>query len=495
MSGGDIKNIIFITTDQQRRDSLPCYGLDFVIAPALESLARRGIVFDNCVSVSPVCQPARAAFTAGQYPSVLGVTDNFQWIRPGTPTIAGRFREAGFSTAAIGKMHYHPWDNPEGFEYRIIAEDKRHIFRPDHYTRFLEERGYRREHPAVIPGYADAMGAVESPLPEDCHIDSFIGREAVRWLDGLDGGKPFFGWISFNSPHDPYDPPASLAGLYRDSPVPLAEGSAEELAGKPAYQKTIIPFFRDNLLYLTDYSGMTPEKVRRMRENYYATITLVDSWIGKILDRLEARGLSDSTLVVFSSDHGDTLGDHGLPFKSTYYEGALKVPLIMAGPGLPRGKRCASFTDWLDLHRTFLEIGGIEPGDHVQGTGLRPLMADPGRVLREEAFSELTGSAMVTNREHKLVLCDDGDGELYDLAETPREVTNRFRDPAWADVRRDLTERLALRLVANGRVRRFGGGRHADDEGRKTAFADIAGRLRNGEFPGLHRKTREETAT
>jgi arylsulfatase A-like enzyme len=235
MKGKGIRNILFITTEQQRRDSLPCYGMDFVRSPHLETLARRGIVFDNCVSVCPVCQPARAAFMTGQYPSVLGVTDNFQWIRPGTPTIAERFRDAGFHTAAIGKMHFHPWDNPEGFAYRIIAEDKRHIFRPDHYTRFLEENGFRREHPAVVPGYADNLGAFESPLPEDCHIDSFIGREAVKWLDGLDAGTPFFGWVSFNSPHDPYDPPASLAGLYRDAPVP----PRRETRG--AGQKTRLP--------------------------------------------------------------------------------------------------------------------------------------------------------------------------------------------------------------------------------------------------------------
>jgi arylsulfatase A-like enzyme len=491
----DIKNILFITTDQQRRDSLPCYGLDFVRAPNLEGLARRGVVFDNCVSVAPVCQPARAAFITGQYPSVLGITDNFQWIRPGTPVVAERFREAGFQTAAIGKMHFHPWDNPEGFEYRIIAEDKRHIFRPDHYTRFLEEQGYTRDHPALVPGYADDLGAIVSPLPEDLHIDSFIGREAVKWIDTLDRDAPFFGWVSFNSPHDPYDPPAALADLYRNAPVPPAAGSAEELAGKPAYQETIIPFFRDNLLYLTDYSRMTEASIRRMREYYYATITLVDRRIGEILARLEERGLADSTLVVFSSDHGDTLGDHGLPFKSTFYEGALKVPLIAAGPGIPAGRRCSSFADWLDLHRTFLLLAGLEPGDHVQGTDLRRLFADPALPGRREAYSELPGCAMVINEKHKLVLCDDGDGELYDLSETPCETVNHFHDPAWAETRRGLTEKIALRLTANGRVRRFGGGRHADDEGRRTAFADIKRRVENNEYPGLHHTSSQEAAS
>jgi len=481
----DRRNVLFITTDQQRRDSLPCYGSDFVRAPALDGLARRGIVFDNCVSSAPVCQPARAAFMAGQYPSVLGVTDNFQWIGPGTPTIAKRFRDAGAQTAAIGKMHFHPWDESEGFEYRVIAEDKRHFFRPDHYTRFLESRGLKREHPATVQGYEADLGAIVSPLPEECHIDSFIGEEALKWIDSIEPEKPFFGWISFNSPHDPYDPPASLSSLYRSAPIPEAIGSAEELAVKPAYQRSVIPFFRDNLLYLTDYSQMTRSSIRRMREYYYATLTLVDRQIGRILSLLDARGLSESTLIVFSSDHGDTLGDHGLPFKSTFYEGALKVPLIVAGPGIPGGRRSASFTDWIDLHRTFLSYAGLIPGDHVQGCDLAPVLADPGLVLREEAFSELPGCAMVTDGFHKLVVCDDGDGELYDLAEPEPEVANHFRDPAWSEIRRSLSEKLLRRLVAYGRVKRFGGGRHADDEGRKTTFATLAKRLRDGEFPGL----------
>jgi len=480
-----IKNILFITTDQQRRDSLPSYGIDFVQVPNLENLAGRGMVFDNCVSVSPVCQPVRAAFVTGQYPSVLGITDNFQWIHPGTPTIADSFRKNGYHTAAIGKMHFHPWDNPEGFEYRIIAEDKRHFFRPDHYTRFLEEQGFKREHPAVVKGYAENLGAIVSPLPEEYHIDSFIGQEAVNWVDSLDTKKPFFGWISFNSPHDPYDPPESYADLYEDAPIPPAIGSKDELAEKPAYQKEIIPFYRKNLLYLTDYSRMNEKTIRRMRSYYYATITLIDRWVGKILDRLEARGLIDSTLVVFSSDHGDTLGDHGLPFKSTFYDGALKVPLIMAGPGIPRGRRCVSFTDWIDLHRTFLSLAGIEPEDHVQGEDLQPLLEDPDLILRKEAYSELTGCAMILTQHHKLVVCDNGEGELYDLSESPMEVTNHFHDPKLSDIRRDLSERLLRRLIAYGRIRRFGGGRHEDDAGRKAAFEEIALRMQNHTYPGL----------
>ena len=173
--------------------------------------------------------------------------------------------------------------------------------------------------------------------------------------------------FSFNSPHDPYDPPKNIATLYQDAPIPEPIGSAEELAEKPPYQREISAFYKQNLLYLTDYSEMTVQQIRRMREYYLATVTLVDKQIEKILQALESKNLLDSTLIVFSSDHGDHLGDHGLPFKSTYYESALMVPLIIRGPGIPAGTRCSSFIDWIDLHATFLALAGIEIPDHVQG--------------------------------------------------------------------------------------------------------------------------------
>jgi choline-sulfatase len=485
------QNILFITTDQQRRDSLPCYGLDFVQTPALDRIAGKGVVFENCSSVSPVCQPARASFILGQYPLVTGVTHNFRWIRPDSPTIAGAFNRAGWNTAAIGKMHFHPWDNPESFTHRISAEDKRHYFRPDDYTLFLEQQGYTRDHPAAVPGYQEHLGAVISPLPAELHIDSFIGDSAVRWIEEQ-GEAPFLCWVSFNSPHDPYDPPSELADLYEQAPVPQAVGSAAEVEHKPAYQSNILDFYKKNLLYGTDYRNLTEPSIRRIREHYLATVTLVDRQIEKILAALDARGLSESTLVVFSSDHGDHLGDHGLPFKETFYESALTVPLIVVGPGVAAGKRCSAQVNWLDLHATFLSLAGIEVPDHVQGRDISTLFAEP-EVLTDPhtgeedpyyqvAFSELVGAAMVRDQRYKLVLCDDADGELYDLEEEPLEVNNHFRDPGFRDIREELSARLAAHLIGHSHIRSFGGGRHPSDAGRDRCFAEIRSQIEAGKL-------------
>jgi arylsulfatase A-like enzyme len=484
-------NILFITTDQQRRDSLPCYGLDFLETPGLDRLARDGVVFDRCSSVSPICQPARASFVLGQYPLVTGVPHNFRWISPGCPTIARAFEQAGWSTAAIGKMHFHPWDNSEGFATRIIAEDKRHYFRRDDYTLFLEAHGHTRDHPATYPGYEEHLGAAVSPLPERMHIDSFIGEQAVQWIENR-AEEPFFCWVSFNSPHDPYDPPAELAELYREAPIPEAVGSAEELGDKPPYQTRILDFYNNNLLYCSDYRKLSGDSIRRIREYYLATVTLVDRQIQRILAALHARGLSDSTLIVFSSDHGDHLGDHGLPFKETFYESALMVPLIASGPGVAKGKRCSAQVNWLDLHATFLSLAGIDVPDHVQGRDIGALFGGPENLIDPEsarpdpyyqvAFSELLGGAMVCTHRYKLVVCDDGEGELYDLEEQPLEVNNHFRDPAYREIREELNLRLTAHLVGHSRVRSFGGGRHPSDPDRDRCFAEIRRRIEAGEL-------------
>lgn len=481
---GEIRNILFITTDQQRRDSLPCYGLPFMRTPAIDRLAAGGVVFDNAIAAAPICQPCRAAFITGQYPHVNGVANNFRWIRPGTPTLAHAFHNAGWQTAAIGKMHFHPWDNPEGFQHRVSAEDKRHFFRPDDHAQFLRRHGYERRHPAYENGYEENLGAIVSPLPKELHIDSFIGMEAVSYLERV-GEEPFFCWVSFNSPHDPYDPPAEMADMYRDAPVPEPIGGLDELQQKPAYQRRILDFFRDNSLYFTDYRRATAGVLRRMREYYLASVSLVDEQIGRILAILDRRGLTQNTLIVFSSDHGDHLGDHGLPYKGTFYESSLGVPLIVSGPGVSSGARCRSMVDWVDLHRTFLCFAGIEPPAHVQGCDVGELFSDPHAPGREVGFSELPGKVMACDGNHKLVLCDDEHGELYDLHEHPLEVHNRFHDPAYAEPKQRLTRMIIGHVLGHSKVTRFGGGAHDPDAERDNAVAEARRLAAAGAFPGL----------
>jgi len=425
-------NLLFITTDQQRWDSLPCYGLDFMRTPALDRLAREGLVFENCVVPAPICVPYRAAILSGQYPSTTGVLGNSHWLPDHVPTWPGLIGATGRRTAAIGKMHFNPWDDLGGFDERIIAEDKRHVYLPDDHVQFLKAHGLDRPHPTSNPGYFETLGAPVTPREKRFHIDGYVGDQAAAWLEG-NGQVPFALWVSFAGPHDPYDPPEEMADLYYDAPIPAPVGSPDELIHKPPAQRGRGKNSLDNSMFRLDLSQATSEHYRRWRAHYYANITLVDEGIGKILTALEANGLLDETMIIFTSDHGDALGDHGLPFKNFFYDSMVHVPLIIRGPDVPQGERCPALVSSLDLVPFFYHLCEIDPPVTLPGQNLSTLINDPQATIREVVFSETLGRAMVQTRGHKYAHYTDGSAELYDLTADPHEITNLAGDPHYAE--------------------------------------------------------------
>lgn len=463
--------VLFITADQQRRDSIPAYGLDFVQAPNLEKLAREGTAFDRAYVPAPLCQPTRAALLTGLSPHVHGVLDNHVWftppVRPWVPDVTA----AGYRTAAIGKMHFYPWDDPHGFADRVSAEDKRHYYRRDDYTLWLESQGYERIHPPAMPGYHEGMGATASNLPTELHLDSFIGDRGAAWLREH-AREPFFAWVSFNSPHDPYDPPAELADLYRDAPIPEPFGSAADLETRPAAQRNAYRGTLENPLFQVDYRQLTPAAIRRIRAHYYASVTHVDNQIGKLLLALEEAGVLDETLILFSSDHGDALGDHGLIFKNFFYESMVRVPLLARGPGVVPGGRPDALVDTTDIAATILTHLGVPLPTPCESRPLQPLLADPSRAHRDAVFSYVEDRAMVRTDRWKLTRYGDGDGELYDLKADPTELRNLYHSTEHGAVRAELIERLAAESLA-GHAFRSRLNRCPPDPDRARAFAEI----------------------
>jgi len=431
-------NLLFVTTDQQRWDSLPCYGLHFMRTPALDRLASEGLVFERCIVPAPLCVPCRAAILSGQYPSTTGVLGNSHWLSDAVPTWPALLSAAGRRrTAAVGKMHFNPWDDPGGFQERIIAEDKRHTYLPDDHVKFLQAHGLERPHPTANPGYFETLGAPVTPRPRRFHIDAFIGDQAADWV-ARNARQPFALWVSFAGPHDPYDPPEEMAGLYDDAPIPAPVGAPEELLHKPPAQRNRGKNSLHNSMYRIDLSQATPEHYRRWRAHYYANITLIDEGIGKILAALDAARIRDETLIVFTSDHGDALGDHGLPYKGFFYDSMAHVPLILRGPGVPAGRRCASLVSTLDLIPLFYRACGLEPPDTLQGEDLSTLLRDPEASIRQAVFSENLGRAMVQTDLYKYAHYSDGSAELYDLRADPHEIANLTGDPRHAETERRL---------------------------------------------------------
>ena len=454
-------NLLFITTDQQRWDSLPCYGLDFMRTPNLDRLAREGVVFERAYTPAPLCVPMRAAMMSGLWPSTSGAMGNSHWLDESIPVWPEQVTEfgdraGGRKTAAIGKMHFHPWDARNGFLERISAEDKRHTYLPDDYSKFLLANGLRQWHPTEKPGYFEHLQASVTPAAKRFHVDGFVGDRAAEWLASNAKGGPFAAWVSFPGPHDPYDPPEEMASMYYDAPIPEPVGGTEELVTKPRAQRRRNAGSKQSVQYQIDPSEATPEQVRRWRAHYYANISLIDEGIGKILAALESAGVLDETLIIFTSDHGDALGDHGLAYKSFYYECMAHVPLIVRGPGVASGERSPSLVSTLDLVPLFYRTCGVEAPPHLQGADIAPALANPSVTVRDVVFSENLGSTMAFDGRWKFVQYADGDLELYDLDSDPHELRNlAFDDDKHAndaEISR-LRGHLVAHALRNNRVR------------------------------------------
>ena len=443
-------NLLFITTDQQRWDSLPCYGREFMRTPNLDRLAREGTVFERAYTPAPLCVPMRAAMMTGQWPATLGILGNNHWfpsasttdavgqnVAGGIPVWPEAASAAGYRTAAIGKMHFTPWDARMGFIERISAEDKRQYFWPDDYSKFLSANGIEKHHPTALPGYAEHLQASVFPHPKRFHVDAYVGDQAATWLSrysgtggsaGRNGGQnpPFAAWVSFPGPHDPYDPPKEMASMYYDAPIPEPIPPPSDAQGRGGGGAV-----RTSPLYQLDLSRATPEHYRRWRAHYYANISLIDEGIGKILAALEETGALEHTMIIFTSDHGDALGDHGMAYKSFFYEWSAHVPLIVRGPGVTRGGRSASLISTLDMVPLIYRTCGVEPPPTVQGIDPTPVLQNPAATLRTHVYSELLGRAMVRDDRFKYVHYKERACELYDLQEDPTEEHNLAADTAY----------------------------------------------------------------
>jgi arylsulfatase len=429
-------NLLFITTDQQRWDSLPCYGLDFMQTPHIDRLAREGQVFERAYVAAPICVPCRASMLSGRWPTANAVLGNMAWLDAEMPTWPARLGAAGYRTAAIGKMHFYPWDASGGFHERISAEDKRHVYLPDDHVKFLRQHGLERAHPTENPGYFEHCGAPVTPLEKRFHVDGFTGDRAAEWLRDH-GDKPFAAWVSFAGPHDPYDPPEEMAAMYYDAPIPAPVGSRAELKNKPQAQESSGDS-RSNSMFRIDMREASPAQVRRWRAHYYANISLIDEGIGKILAALEKHGVLEDTLVVFTSDHGDALGDHGMAFKGFFYDCMARVPLIVRGPGVRACARCNSLVSTVDMVPLFYESCGVEAPAGLQGENLRALLDDPAASIRERVFCELQGRTMVRDERYKYAYYASGEAELYDMEKDPDEIDNLAGRPEVAEIEKSM---------------------------------------------------------
>jgi choline-sulfatase len=421
-------NILLILDDQHRFDFLGCAGADWVRTPNLDRLAARGVRFRHCTSNAPVCAPARIGLATGIDPWRLGSLDNASFLPLSTPTCYQRLRDHGYRVGCVGKLdlakpdHYNGryGDRPVafawGFTHPEECEGKMHAGSSPTpvgpYTCWLAERDLLQnfhEDYELRKSRGWIRGAShDSVLPADAFEDAYIGRRAAEWIDAVPDDFPWHYFVSFVGPHDPFDPPTEYADRYRNAPVP--EPVPATLERKPRW--------------IRDRSGdeMTPEEIAVARRQYCGSIELIDDQVGIILDALERRGMLENTFVLFSSDHGEMLGDMGLWTKSVAYEPSLHVPLIAAGPGIAPGRASDALVELDDINPTVCELAGLPPQENIDARSFAPVLRGETEEHRDETCARLRNFECVRTRTHKLIMNHNDEPELYDLENDPREL-------------------------------------------------------------------------
>lgn len=416
-----LPNIVLLLADQLRPDFLGCYGANFVKTPTIDNLANRGIRYETAVSPCPLCVPARATLLTGQPAHASGVMHNLAWLRPdrkamGVYTWAEQLQAVGYQTAAMGKMHFYPWDLQEGFQKRIIAEDKRHIAIKDDYHDALIGAGYRKLHGRDQLGYVDKKGASINLLPDALQVDRWVTNQTVDYLGSVDGGKPFALMVGFPGPHCPYDPPAEALQKIGIDALPEAVPCTEE--SRNHLRECIINYkapWAD-----LDYSDLSKAEIRVIRHHYAALVERLDADVNTILEALIENNQLDNTIIVFASDHGDYLGDFGLMGKTTFHEPSIRVPLIVTDFRHRIPKINTSLVSLLDLYPSILKWSEIAAPGYAKGVALDD--AVEGRCI----VGVTTRGTMVRDSRWKLVRYTNGAEALYDLENDPEEQLNQI---------------------------------------------------------------------
>ncbi|BAM03304.1 sulfatase family protein [Phycisphaera mikurensis] len=453
-------NVLLLYVDQLRWDALGCAGNPDVLTPNLDALAARGTRFTHHFVQNPVCMPSRLSMLTGRYPANLGITEMAVPVPPGTETVATRFAAAGYRTANIGKLHFLPHSNRDhrephpsyGFHHLEISDEPGPY--DDAYRAFVR-RVAPKHLPAVslhvdppaarvhreVTGRDDGIPhprawspwtTAAASVPWDLTHTAFVGRRVRDFLGNqAAGGTPFFCVAGFYSPHSPLVAPQRFLDLYDPkSLTPLPE--PDDRAG------------------LDD-----PEHRRQALHGYYAMISEVDHWVGEILSELARAGHAEDTVVAFTGDHGESLGDFGRWGKSFPGEDCVsRVPLLVASPGQRPGV-CDALVEAVDLVPTLCELCGVVPSPDLDGASLRAAIDAPaafagkGEVLMEGSLRKPAWRSIRT-RTHRYVLDAAGEEIVHELAEPFGESRNAAGeiDPA---VLAELRHRLATRVIASHR--------------------------------------------
>jgi len=425
-------NILLIMADQLAHDVIGALGHPAVKTPNLDELARNGVVFENCYCNSPLCAPSRASFVTGTHIRNNGVYDNGAELPASSMTVMHHLRRAGYDTVLAGKMHFLGPDQLHGYNQRLTTDIYPAGFdwTPDWTL-------------GAVPNPGTSAARLQEPRVCDWNTQMAYDEEVLfRTLEKLrvlqSGDTPFFLTASFTHPHCPFRISKEYYDLYDGADIPIPSAPANNIAETHPYNRWI------QIHHECDTHPLSREEIQDNRRVYYAMVTYFDGLAGRILDELTRLDMRDETIVIVTSDHGEMLGEHGMWFKRTFYDPAVKVPLIVSWPGQYAPARRSETVSLVDVSATLLELGGVpdreEWFDGMDGDSLTGLLTGDDTDWKNQALVEyyaegtIRGMAALVRGRHKYVYVQGHEPLLFDLNADPEETTNLAADPRYAEL-------------------------------------------------------------
>lgn len=438
----DQPNVLFLICDDLNCD-ISSYGHSMVKTPNLDRLADRGVQFNRAYCQYPLCGPSRASFLSGLYPDQTLIHRNAIHIRERVPnvlTMPQLFRKAGYVATRVGKLYHYNvpkhigsagHDDPYSWSYTINPRGR--------------DRNEESKIFSLVPGsFGGTLSWLAADGSDEEQTDGIAATETVKLLEHYaKSQQPFFLAVGLYRPHTPFVAPKKYFEMY-----PLDE--IEVPTTPPDYLESLPAPARNSINRKKDQRNLADDLARQAIQAYYASITFADAQLGRILQALEAEGLDDNTIVLFTSDHGYHMGEHGHWQKTTLFENATRVPLIIAGPGVTAGgQKTEAPAEMVDFYRTLADLCGLEPPEYVSGLSLRPVLQDVESRPRDSALSQLnSGYSLRTDRFRYTEWGEEGEqgAELYDHQSDPQELENLAGSADYvADVER-LADALHTRI-------------------------------------------------
>ncbi len=441
-------NFVIVMADQLTAPAVGAYGNSVALTPYIDRLAQQGVLFENAYCNSPLCAPARFSMMSGQLPSHIGAYDNASEFPARIPTFAHYLRDLGYQTCLSGKMHFIGPDQLHGFEERLTTD----IYPADFgWTPDWEAKDQRVDWWCHNLSSVTQAGIAETT--NQLEFDDEVGHQTIQKIYQLarrGDKRPFLLTASFTHPHDPYAARKAYWDRYNKDAIDLPNVPAMTYGDLDPHSQRI------HDLCAMGETEINQEDIRNARHAYYASTSYIDDWLGRIVGTLEDSGLMENTVVIFISDHGDMLGERGLWYKMVFFEGAMRIPMIISAPGRFRANRISNNVSLLDLLPTLVELASpqdaaVEYADHIDGRSLVPLLSGDFSGDCDEAVGEMLCEGaiapcmMIKRGRYKFIHSDPDPDQLFDVIKDPNELHNLSGMSDVADLERGFVDEIESR--------------------------------------------------